>query len=123
MRQALNIIPVVRHSGLLNANLYSVAEQRQQLSAEFAAWGVTLLERSHAGGLLCWSVWGAVVWIVVPDREWVLVCGLGKNCCISQTSVVVVVFLLLCSTIKFLSTAFSLPKICCCFLFLHLGLE
>lgn len=27
---------------------FSVAEQRQQLSAEYSAWGVTLLECSHA---------------------------------------------------------------------------
>lgn len=32
--EALNIFPVQRHGGLLNANVHSVAEQRQQLSAE-----------------------------------------------------------------------------------------
>lgn len=48
VHDALNIFPVLRHSGLLNANVYSVVEQRQQLSVEYAAWGVTLLECCHA---------------------------------------------------------------------------
>lgn len=46
--EALNISPVPRHRGLLNANVCSVAEQRQLLSVELVAWGVTLLECSHA---------------------------------------------------------------------------
>lgn len=42
------IFPVLRHSGQINGNICSVAEQRQQLSVEHAAaWGVTLLECSH----------------------------------------------------------------------------
>lgn len=47
LHEALNIFSVLRHSGLLNANVYSVAEQRQQLSVECGAWGVTLLECGH----------------------------------------------------------------------------
>lgn len=54
--KALNILPVLKRSGLVNANVFSVAEQRQQLSVERAAWGVTLLECSHACRSLCWSV-------------------------------------------------------------------
>lgn len=38
----LKISSCTRHSGLVNANVDSVAEQRQQLSAELAAWGVTV---------------------------------------------------------------------------------
>lgn len=69
VHKARNIFPVRRHSGLLHANVDSVAEQRQQLLVEFAAWGVTLLECGHACRSLCWSVWALVLCIVVPDEQ------------------------------------------------------
>lgn len=51
-----------------NANVYSVAGERRQLSVEFVAWGVgwnvAMLSRS-----LFWSVWDEVLPIVVPDKQ------------------------------------------------------
>lgn len=67
MQEALDILPVVTHSGLLNANLCSVAEQRQQLSVEYAtAWGAILLECSHALQVI---VLGCSFVDCVPDEQ------------------------------------------------------
>lgn len=70
VHKGLDILPVVAHSGLLNANLCSVAEQRQrqQLSVEYAtAWGATLLECSHALQVIVLGCLGCSFVDFVPD--------------------------------------------------------
>lgn len=68
---AINIFPVLRSVEYFNANVYSVAEERRQLSVEYVAqgvdWNVAMLSRS-----LFWSVWDEVLPIVVPDKQSVL---------------------------------------------------
>lgn len=65
---SINIFLVLRSVEYFNANVYSVAEERRQLSVEYVAWGVNwnvaMLSRS-----LFWSVWDEVLPIVVPDKK------------------------------------------------------